>query len=737
MPARFLTEVISANTRILIAPTKSPIAAEIFSQLESFPHFETVILTDTIRDSLKLSAEIIIYFAETTLSSLPKTLRLAHENKAKLILVLPENKLSLQEKVVSLVAHLNYTILELPGKIDTSTAALEIIHSFLPSFHPQQTLVSPVYKNPSKSKFFFKTLFLIIVIPWVLLLTQFFILIGLVNCSFYFFENNRLDRAVLCSRFAIPLSDTIRLLSPLAIGSYQLASFFGYPLPFTINTLKDFAHIFIMINEMGEKGYPFVVNLLNPTSTKNNTDLPGLISTFSETDEALASLQGELVHVPRFQKYLSIVSSWRESFGRFHLLSTALSELLSLNKESHFLLLLQDSTELRPSGGFLGQFAVLTLNNGHLIDVQFYDTYSSDGQLRGKIVPPVDFQLATGETSWYLRDANWDPDFPTAASRIAWFVNKEIAAPIDAVFAVNLQFVSQVLLVTGPVKIQGVSSSITSQNLISQYLMQTKKDPNTNGFFINLVQAIQSRLNTMNPSQIIQILSLFFKSFSSRQLFMFSLSNLPQISILGWDGGVRPSTCRSLLPCYADLSYLVDSNVGVNKVNPYIRQSALVTSTITSSQIQTSYLLNYSNTSSQSSWPEGEYKDYLRLILPRAVHIDSVTVNGQSLSGSRFQISSENGLLVLGLPFSVLPKTSLVLQINYHAPLQFLSQFHYQFDILNQPGQSPYPVTFDFHYPKEWFVSTNIPPTIASPGRLQYNRQLSSPQKIDVDISQP
>lgn len=96
-------------------------------------------------------------------------------------------------------------------------------------------------------------------------------------------------------------------------------------------------------------------------------------------------------------------------------------DLVGLYRKQTYLVLLQNNMELRPTGGFIGSFALLTFNKGQLLDFEVRDVYSTDGQLKGHVEPPTELKEHLGEAGWYLRDSNWDPDFPTSAARAAWF----------------------------------------------------------------------------------------------------------------------------------------------------------------------------------------------------------------------------------------------------------------------------------------------------------------------------
>lgn len=68
--------------------------------------------------------------------------------------------------------------------------------------------------------------------------------------------------------------------------------------------------------------------------------------------------------------------------------SRSLGETLGSDSTKTYLVLLQNNMELRATGGFIGSFALITFENGKLIDANVFDVYSADGQLKGYVAPP-------------------------------------------------------------------------------------------------------------------------------------------------------------------------------------------------------------------------------------------------------------------------------------------------------------------------------------------------------------
>jgi len=101
----------------------------------------------------------------------------------------------------------------------------------------------------------------------------------------------------------------------------------------------------------------------------------------------------------------------------FHGLRVA-PHLMGADEAITYLLLVQNKDELRASGGFVTAFGLLRLKDGRIlvlkIDDSTSDRYDYVSEVRKPPYPLGEIMLAH-----YLvpRDANWSPDFPTAAQQ--------------------------------------------------------------------------------------------------------------------------------------------------------------------------------------------------------------------------------------------------------------------------------------------------------------------------------
>ena len=122
----------------------------------------------------------------------------------------------------------------------------------------------------------------------------------------------------------------------------------------------------------------------------------------------------------------------------------------------HVLVLLENPSEMRPGGGFIGSYADVSVRGGAITGISVHDVADADTAFAGKIVPPVPLMLEGN--GWRPADGNWFFDFPTSASEtIALFEQSKLYAAssttFDAAVALTPRAAQDVLALIGPVSV--------------------------------------------------------------------------------------------------------------------------------------------------------------------------------------------------------------------------------------------------------------------------------------------
>jgi hypothetical protein len=171
------------------------------------------------------------------------------------------------------------------------------------------------------------------------------------------------------------------------------------------------------------------------------------------------------------QKLDSVAPKLPTYLGYANSVMSALPELLGITKPAHYLFFDMDSDEMRPTGGFLGNYALITVQNGKLISgIHLLDTLRLDCPKGLKFCPPAPIPqqyawMNAFPDSFLMRDANISPDFPASAKLIMQKYQQESGQAVDGVFMITPEIIRDILKLTGPLKAEGYDKEVNAQDL--------------------------------------------------------------------------------------------------------------------------------------------------------------------------------------------------------------------------------------------------------------------------------
>lgn len=320
-------------------------------------------------------------------------------------------------------------------------------------------------------------------------------------------------------------------------------------------------------------------------------------------------------------KYISKqrLNSLKETVFLSRNISDNLDDILGSKEKRTYLVLFQNNMELRPTGGFIGSFALIAFEGGRMTDINVQDVYSADGQLKGHVEPPFPVKQYLGEGGWYLRDANWDPDFPNSANKIEWFLEKEIGQKVDGVFAIDLEIIKEIVKVTGPINIGDYNKTIDYKNLYEVVQFEVEDDffPGSRKKSNFLAALSRELINVLVRSENInnlKIAKVFINGLEEKhiQLFFHNTKLQKEISNFGFDGGVISKNC--LGNCFYNFVSYVDANVGVNKANYYIERSSALNVFLSDNVVTNVLRITLKNNANPVLGDKVRYKSYIRAL---------------------------------------------------------------------------------------------------------------------------
>ena len=128
---------------------------------------------------------------------------------------------------------------------------------------------------------------------------------------------------------------------------------------------------------------------------------------------------------------------------------------LGADGERAYLLLAQNNDEIRGAGGFLSSIGTLRLSDGAIAGFDLEDSYRVDNWSKPHDDPPEPLRRYMELDLLVTRDANWWPDFPTSARRVADLYASERDLPVEAVVAADVHAAARLLETLAPLELAG------------------------------------------------------------------------------------------------------------------------------------------------------------------------------------------------------------------------------------------------------------------------------------------
>lgn len=266
-----------------------------------------------------------------------------------------------------------------------------------------------------------------------------------------------------------------------------------------------------------------------------------------------------------FTDVLKILSQ-KEGIKEAFLVSDIVKKILGYENKKRYLIIFQNSNEIRPTGGFIGSFALVDVWKGEIknIEVPPQGSYALQGWLSENVLAPEPLHLVNHR--WEFQDANWFPDFPASAKKIIWFYTKSGGPSVDGVIAITNGFFQKILEVIGPVEMPEYGKVINSENFALEIQKAVekeydKKENKPKQIITDLTPKIIEKILQSNSEQFIQLASVLNKALIEKDLLLYfkdkDIQNV--ILSLNWGGEIKETD--------GDYLMIVDTNIAGEKTD--------------------------------------------------------------------------------------------------------------------------------------------------------------------------
>ncbi len=345
---------------------------------------------------------------------------------------------------------------------------------------------------------------------------------------------------------------------------------------------------------------------------------------------------------------------------------------------TRFLMVLQNSDELRPAGGFIGNIGTVTLDAGDMTEMVVGDVYALDNLVSTtwKEVGPKPIRDHLSPSSWFLRDSNWSPDFPTSAARMLDFfiretemgTGKKMKTPPTVVVAIEPGFIRSLFQLTGPIKVDG--TEYTATNFFDSLEYEVEIGFTQHGIPLEqrkqLVERVGSeliaRLFSLPASRWPDVLDTLTTSLGRKQVMLYSSqpSLLASFDSRGWTGRTPPTR--------GDFLWVIDANLAALKTDGVMKKSvAYQLDAHDPQQLTGTVTLTYENTNRIIDWRHTRYQSYTRVYVPEGSQL--MSVGGTYVTDiANVDVVKELGKTTFGTFWKVEPGKTGTLRFTYRLP---------------------------------------------------------------------
>ncbi len=405
-------------------------------------------------------------------------------------------------------------------------------------------------------------------------------------------------------------------------------------------------------------------------------------------------------------------------------LAQLMPTLAGYPEKAKFLVMLQNNDELRPTGGFLGTYGILEILDGEIIDFNTHDIYHLDMPVKDKIniVPPEPIRKYL-VPKWYLRDANWSPDWPTAAKKIDWFYQLESRlnpeaekiSEFDGVLALTPKLVTDLIKIIGPVTIEGQNYNQENfQDLLEYRVEKGYVDLGVSSWhrkevISQIAQELKNKIFSLPPADWFTVINAVLNNLNAKDLLIYlEDSQLENIIIdNGWGGEIKEVS--------GDYVMVVDANLGALKTDAKLSRGLKYEINQGANGLFSKLIINYAH-NGKADWRTGTYKSYTRIYVPLGSRL--IKISGYELS--QIDIAQEFGKTWFGFYLTIEPGEIKNLTIEYKLPNLNSFSKNYSLYMQKQPGKEV----------NEMAVDLNFANTIKSYSPASLSTQRISPTKI-------
>jgi len=404
-----------------------------------------------------------------------------------------------------------------------------------------------------------------------------------------------------------------------------------------------------------------------------------------------------------------------------------LQSVLGFDRSHTYLFLFLNNTELRPAGGFVGSYAVVSVGQGipRLIKVEGTEILDNTAP-NFMSTPPDALKTYLGITKWSFRDSNWNPDFALSGAKALELYKKEngvAANEVEGVIGFTPTVVEDFLRIVGPIEVNG--EEFNADNFTEKLEYEVEYGFAKRGITFSERKRMLADLTATLLSKIkIDLIKnspaywqLGERLLKEKQIVAYSPNSDWQqiLTSRDWAGEMKKENGDYLL--------WVDANLGALKTDVVIKRSLSLDINKKNDNYEARATMRYEHTG-KMNWRISRYRTYSRIFVPlgsKIVRVEGKYKNSKGIDGV-FDQGEENGRQWFGAFIAVEPGQTEKLAFVYTLSSQIANRIAggvYSLQVQKQIGTLMPPLVLNIDFNKK--INTATPNITLKNNDKQYN----------------
>lgn len=365
---------------------------------------------------------------------------------------------------------------------------------------------------------------------------------------------------------------------------------------------------------------------------------------------------------------------------------------------ANYLFLFQNDKEIRPSGGFITAYAIVTFESGAFRIHESGDIYDIDPE-RSLLPMPAPIAQYLGVKEYNMRDTNFSPDFKQSMEWFDLYYPYTGLPEIEGIVALDTQFLEALLEFLGPVDMPKYAldfannaqlpdscrvggSSFTAENVVCRLELYAQRildyHNDRKQILGDLMDVLVEKIFALESDQLPPFLNTVVKELDEKHVLVYLHTEALQefIESFNWSGRIDETREG------ADYLHVSDANLAGRKSDMYlIRTVDQVVTVANDGTTETTITLSYTNPKPQDNWLNNVARNYLRLYVPLGSELLSTSGDLQQVP----VVVQDLNKTVFDTFVAIPPLESRTVSFTYRLPFKINDT--YRIDMQKQPGK--------------------------------------------------